>query len=67
MPEWADAHGTVGLKGLFRPYRARGSVWVPLTQGVALGFVISPLWGSKYGQDPDSSGRSYARGENRAE
>jgi len=31
---------------LFRPFRARVSVWVSLTQAVGLGFVISPLWGS---------------------
>jgi hypothetical protein len=32
--------------GLFRPFLARVSVWVPPTQTVGLGFVISPLWGS---------------------
>jgi DNA-binding XRE family transcriptional regulator len=31
---------------LFRPFRARVSVGVPLTQAVGLGFVRSPLWGS---------------------
>jgi hypothetical protein len=30
-----------------RPFRARGLMGVPLTQAVGLGFVRSPLWGSK--------------------
>ena len=38
-------------KGLFRPFRARVSVWVPLTQAVGLGFVVSPLWGSPAGPE----------------
>jgi len=32
---------------MFRPFRARVSVWVLLTQAFSLGFVISPLWGSR--------------------
>jgi len=36
----------MGLKGLFRPFRAQGLMGVPLTQAFSLGFVISPLWGS---------------------
>ena len=30
-----------------RPFRARGLMGVPLTQAVGLGFVRSPLWGSR--------------------
>ena len=36
---------------MFRPFRARVSVWVPLTQAVGLGFVRSPLCGSKTAAD----------------
>jgi hypothetical protein len=32
----------LGLKGLFRPFRARVSVWVPLTQAVGLGREVHP-------------------------
>ena len=32
---------------MFRPFRARESVGVPLTQAVGLGFVRSPRWGSE--------------------
>jgi hypothetical protein len=37
----------MGLKRLLRPFRARVSVWIPLTQAFSLGFVRSPLWGSR--------------------
>jgi hypothetical protein len=36
----------MGLKGLFRPFRALGVMWILLTQAVSLGFARSPLWGS---------------------
>jgi hypothetical protein len=47
-----DAHGIAYDERyvwdcLFRPFRARVSVWVPLTQAFSLGFVISPPWGSR--------------------
>jgi hypothetical protein len=38
------------LKRLFRPFRARAFMGAPLTQAFDLGFVISPLWGSKKGK-----------------
>ena len=57
-----DAHGIAyderyvwGRKGLFRPFRARVSVWVPLTQAFSLGLVRSPLWGSSTKNIPSSS------------
>jgi len=47
---------------LFRPFRARVSVWVPLTQAVGLGFVKSPLWGSPAHPLPPRRGKTdYAR------
>jgi hypothetical protein len=52
----------MGLKGLSRPFRARVSVWVPLTQAVGLGFVRSPLRGSPAHTPPLWRGKTeYAR------